>query len=89
VGDVDIFRKIYREHCEAFLDAVVNLELQAVGRLWGKFWRSQHNNNDDDCEEGTYLSKTKLYLLCNSGPVQQFVRRVDYLFYQNPVEVVS
>lgn len=32
--------------------------------------------------------RTKLYLLCKCGPVQQFVRRVDYLFYQNLVEVL-
>jgi hypothetical protein len=32
--------------------------------------------------------RTKLYLLCKCGPVQQFVRHVDYLFYQNLVEVL-
>ncbi|XP_023723000.1 DNA-binding protein RFX2 isoform X3 [Cryptotermes secundus] len=86
--DVDTFRSIYREHCEAFLDAVVNLEFQTVESLWREFWRSQDNNNGDECEEEKYLSKTKLYLLCKCGPVQQFVRRVDYLFYQNLVEVL-
>ncbi|XP_069703475.1 DNA-binding protein RFX2-like isoform X2 [Periplaneta americana] len=86
--DVDTLRSIYREHCEAFLDAVVNLEFQTVESLWREFWRSQDNNNGDECEEEKYLSKTKLYLLCKCGPVQQFVRRVDYLFYQNLVEVL-
>jgi regulatory factor X 1/2/3 len=86
--DVDTLRSIYREHCEAFLDAVVNLEFQTVESLWREFWRSQDVNNGDECEEEKYLSKTKLYLLCKCGPVQQFVRHVDYLFYQNLVEVL-
>jgi hypothetical protein len=32
--------------------------------------------------------RTKLYLLCKCGPVQQFVQSVDYLFYQNLVRVL-
>jgi hypothetical protein len=35
-----------------------------------------------------YCFRTKLHLLCQCGPVQQFVRRVDYLFYQNIVELL-
>ncbi|KAJ8888251.1 hypothetical protein PR048_007738 [Dryococelus australis] len=85
--DVDTLRSIYREHCEAFLDAIVNLEFQTVESLWREFWRSQ-NNNGDECEEEKYLSKTKLYLLCKCPPVQLFVRQVDYLFYQNLVDVL-
>jgi regulatory factor X 1/2/3 len=85
---VKIFRSIYREHCKAFLDAVVNLQFQNVENLWREFWQSRENNNDDECEEENYLSKTKLYLFCKFGPVQQFVRRVDYLFYQRLVEVL-
>nr|CAD7403312.1 unnamed protein product [Timema poppensis] len=73
---------------DAFLDAVVNLEFQTVESLWREFWRSQDNNNGDECEEEKYLSKTKLYLLCKCPPVLLFVRRVDYLFYQNLVEVL-
>ncbi|XP_046388643.1 DNA-binding protein RFX2 isoform X6 [Ischnura elegans] len=86
--DVDTLRSIYREHCEAFLDAVVNLEFNTVESLWREFWRSQDNNNGEECEEEKYLSKTKLYLLCKCPPVQDFVRRVDYHFYQNLVEVL-
>ncbi|XP_063230832.1 DNA-binding protein RFX2-like isoform X2 [Bacillus rossius redtenbacheri] len=85
--DVDTLRSIYREHCEAFLDAIVNLEFQTVESLWREFWRSQ-DNNGDECEEEKYLSKTKLYLLCKCPPVQLFVRQVDYLFYQNLVDVL-
>ncbi|XP_075236299.1 regulatory transcription factor Rfx [Lycorma delicatula] len=87
VDDVDTLRSIYREHCEAFLDAILNLEFGTVESLWREFWRSQ-DNNGDECEEEKYLSKTKLYLLCKCLPIQQFVRRVDYLFYQNLVQVL-
>ncbi|XP_039296144.1 DNA-binding protein RFX2 isoform X2 [Nilaparvata lugens] len=86
--DVDTFRSIYREHCEAFLDAILSLEFATVESLWREFWRSQDNNNGEECEEEKYLSKTKLYLLCKCLPIQQFVRKVDYLFYQNLVQVL-
>lgn len=55
--DIDTFRSIYREHCEAFLDAVLNFEFATVESLWREFWRSQDNNNGDECEEEKYLSK--------------------------------
>lgn len=58
--DVDTLRNIYREHCEAFLEAVLNLEFQTIESLWREFWRSQDNNNGDECEEEKYLSKYAL-----------------------------
>jgi len=54
--DVDTFRAMYRDHCEAFLDAVTNLEFNTVESLWRDFWRSSDNNNDE-CEEEKYLPK--------------------------------
>ncbi|XP_046424208.1 DNA-binding protein RFX2 isoform X3 [Neodiprion pinetum] len=86
--DIDTFRSIYREHCEAFLDAVLTFEFATVESLWREFWRSQDNNNGDECEEEKYLSKTKLYQMCKCSAVQDFIRRVDYTFYQNLVEVL-
>lgn len=50
-------RSIYREHCEAFLDAVLSLELSTVESLWREFWRQNNNNDIDECEEEKYLSK--------------------------------
>jgi regulatory factor X 1/2/3 len=85
--DVVTFRSIYREHCEAFLNAAVSLEFWTVESLWREFWRSQ-DNNDDECERENYLTKTKLYQLCKFGPVQQFVRRADYRFYQKLLEIL-
>lgn len=51
------FRSIYREHLEAFLDAIMSLEFGTVESLWREFWRFQDNNNGDECEEEKYLSK--------------------------------
>jgi hypothetical protein len=86
--DADIFRSTYREHCEAFLGAVVKMEFRTIEMLWREFWRGQDGKKGNECEEKNCLSKTKLYLLCNSGPVQQFVWRVDCLFYQNLLAVL-
>ncbi|XP_032593323.1 DNA-binding protein RFX2 isoform X1 [Drosophila grimshawi] len=88
LDDVDTFRALYREHCESFLDAVLNLEFGTVEFLLRDFWRTTDNNNLDECEEEKYLSKTKLYLLCHCAEVQKFVREVDYQFYQNTVDVI-
>lgn len=55
--DIDTFRSIYREHCEAFLEVVLNFEFATIESLWREFWRSQDNNNGDECEEEKYLSK--------------------------------
>lgn len=55
--DVDALKSIYREHLEAFLDAIMSLEFGTVESLWREFWRSQDNNNGDECEEEKYLSK--------------------------------
>lgn len=73
--DVEAFRSMYREHCENFLDAVLNLEFNTIEFLWRDFWRE--NSNIDECvEEDKYLNKTKLYLLCHCPGVQKFVREV-------------
>lgn len=86
--DVDTLRSIYREHCEAFLDAILNLEFSTVESLWREFWRAQDNNNGDECEEEKYLSRSKLYILCQSESVQHFIKQVDLAFYQNMVNVL-
>ncbi|CAH1115416.1 unnamed protein product [Psylliodes chrysocephalus] len=86
--DVDTLKSIYREHLEAFLDAILSLEFSTVESLWREFWRSQYNNNSDECEEEKYLSKSKLFCLCSLEPVQHFMRQVDLVFYQNLIQVL-
>lgn len=39
------------------MDAILSLEFNTVESLWREFWRSQYNNNGDECEEEKYLSK--------------------------------
>lgn len=77
--DVDTLRSIYREHLEAFLDAILNLEFNTIESLWREFWRAQDNNNVDECEEEKYLSKMKLFNLCHCDAVQNFMKKVGRL----------
>lgn len=70
------------------MDAVLNLEFSTVESLWREFWRTQDNNNGDECEEEKYLSKSKLYILCQCEAVQTFIKQVDLAFYQNMVDVL-
>ncbi|XP_063704529.1 DNA-binding protein RFX2 [Culicoides brevitarsis] len=86
--DVETLKQCYREHCEAFLDAVLNLEFGTVEQLWREFWRLQDNNNGDECEEEKYLSRAKLYTLCQMKGVQDFIKHIDLHFYQNMVDVL-
>ncbi|XP_037951895.1 transcription factor RFX3-like isoform X1 [Teleopsis dalmanni] len=86
--DVETFRAMYRDHCEAFLDAVVSLEFNTIELVWRDFWRSSDNNNMDECDEEKYLSKTKLYLLFHCVEIHKFIQEVDYQFYQNMVDVI-
>ena len=86
--DVDTLRSIYREHLETVLDAVLNLEFNTIEHLWRDFWRATDNNNVDECEEEKYLSKLKLFNLCQCNAVQQFIKNVDFQFYQNMVDVL-
>lgn len=86
--DVDTLRSIYREHLEAFLDAILNLEFNTIESLWREFWRAQDNNNMEECEEEKYLSKMKLFNLCQCEAVQTFMKQIDFQFYQNMVDVL-
>lgn len=85
--DVDTLRSIYREHLEAFLDAVLNMEFNTIESLWREFWRA-HDNNMEECEEEKYLSKMKLFNLCQCEAVQSFMKQIDFQFYQNMVDVL-
>ncbi|XP_026807033.1 DNA-binding protein RFX2-like [Rhopalosiphum maidis] len=87
LDDVDTFKNLYREHYEAFLGAILNLEFNTVESLWRQFWCSQDNNNDK-CEEKKCLSKKKLYALSKCKTLQLFVKTADFLFYQNLVKVL-
>ncbi|CAH1737097.1 unnamed protein product [Aphis gossypii] len=85
--DVDTFKNLYREHYEAFLSAILNLEFGTVELIWRKFWRCQ-DINIDECEEKKSLCKEKLYSLSKCKTLQLFVKTADFLFYQNLVKVL-
>ncbi|KAG7258687.1 hypothetical protein CRUP_016409 [Coryphaenoides rupestris] len=37
--DVKTLESLYREHCEAILDVVINLQFSLIEKLWQTFWR--------------------------------------------------
>ncbi|XP_065372315.1 DNA-binding protein RFX2-like [Calliphora vicina] len=80
--DLELFRLKYQEHCEKFLDAIINLEFNTIEYLWREFWSTDHHDSM------LSLSRSKLKLLSLSSVVQNFVRTVDYQFFQNLVDVI-
>ncbi|XP_071117556.1 DNA-binding protein RFX2-like isoform X2 [Haliotis cracherodii] len=88
-AEIRTFQKMYREHAEAVVDVVVNLQFSLIEALWQGFWRNQQSEqNSADNEFEKRLPKEKLFALCKYEPVQKYVRRSDYAFYQALVEVL-
>ncbi|XP_064477045.1 DNA-binding protein RFX2-like isoform X6 [Ornithodoros turicata] len=83
--DLEDFSLLYRDHLEAFLEAVMNLQFSAIESLWQSLWRQQ---GSDHGEQEKVMSKSKLFLLCKCKQVQTFVQKADYQFYQNLVDVL-
>lgn len=82
-----MFEMLYRDHCEAFLEIVVNLQFPLIETLWMSFWRKTQEDPDcDDMEQR--LPKDKLLSLCEVPAIRQYVRRSDYAFYQSLVQVL-
>ncbi|KAL5016555.1 hypothetical protein ScPMuIL_006144 [Solemya velum] len=88
VENIRSFEKMYREHAEAIVDVVVNLQFTLIEALWQSFWRNQTSEQIADNDNERRLPKEKLFILCKYEPVQKFVRRSDYAFYQALVEVL-
>uniref|UniRef100_A0A0P5J559 Transcription factor RFX3 n=1 Tax=Daphnia magna TaxID=35525 RepID=A0A0P5J559_9CRUS len=92
IDDLQAFVTLYRDHCEAMLDAVISLQFNTVETIWRHFWRSANNNEavdvgmEEDPEK--ILPKAKLYVLSRCEPVLIFVKKADYQFYQSLVEVL-
>ncbi|XP_011477294.1 MHC class II regulatory factor RFX1 isoform X1 [Oryzias latipes] len=87
-----VFRDLYREHCEAVLDVMINLQFNVVEMLWKSFWRFSESNNPespdlpDDAEN--CLPKSLLVLLCKFEPVLLWTRWCDNLLYQALVDAL-
>ncbi|XP_025109600.1 DNA-binding protein RFX2-like isoform X2 [Pomacea canaliculata] len=93
VNDLRIFEKLYKEHAEAVVDVVVNLQFSLIESLWQAFWRNNPPEQRSSLLYSDYdfekrLPKEKLFVLCRYEPVQKYVRRADYAFYQALVEVL-
>nr|XP_036874814.1 MHC class II regulatory factor RFX1 isoform X2 [Manis javanica] len=79
-GDIKAFQVLYREHCEAVVDVMVNLQFTLVETLWKTFWRH------DEAEKR--LPKASLVLLSKFEPVLQWTKHCDNVLYQGLVEIL-
>ncbi|XP_041861733.1 DNA-binding protein RFX2 isoform X2 [Melanotaenia boesemani] len=95
VNDIKKFQTLYRNHCEATLDVVMNLQFHYIEKLWQTFWYSTTPssdgsttipNSDDDLESG--IPREKLVALCKYEPVRIWMRSCDHILYQALVEIL-
>ncbi|XP_077461255.1 MHC class II regulatory factor RFX1-like isoform X1 [Stigmatopora argus] len=86
------FQTLYREHCEAVLDVMVNLQFTLVETLWKSFWRFSQGSEAESLnlhhESEKRLPKSCLVLLCKFEPVLNWTRACDNLLYQMLVEIL-
>ncbi|XP_056309271.1 MHC class II regulatory factor RFX1a isoform X3 [Danio aesculapii] len=88
------FQLLYREHCEAILDVMVNLQFPLVETLWKTFWRFSDNQAGDSAtlavhdESEKRLPKSCLVILCKYDPVLRWSRDCDNTLYQGLVEML-
>ncbi|XP_049733054.1 MHC class II regulatory factor RFX1 isoform X1 [Elephas maximus indicus] len=93
-GDIKAFQLLYREHCEAIVDVMVNLQFTLVETLWKTFWRynlSQPSEAPplavhDEAEKR--LPKASLVVLSKFEPVLQWTKHCDNVLYQGLVEIL-
>lgn len=93
--DIKKLQTLYRSHCEATLDVVMNLQFHYVENLWQTFWNSTPPssdgstaipNSDDDLER--VIPREKLVALCKYEPVRLWMRSCDHILYQALVEIL-
>ncbi|KAM4750748.1 MHC class II regulatory factor RFX1 isoform 3-T3 [Anableps anableps] len=86
------FQALYREHCEAVLDVMINLQFTLVETLWKSFWRFSQNNDAESLnlhnESEKRLPRSCLVALCKFEPVLRWTRDCDNLLYQTLVEIL-
>uniref|UniRef100_A0A8C9YB51 Regulatory factor X, 1a (influences HLA class II expression) n=1 Tax=Sander lucioperca TaxID=283035 RepID=A0A8C9YB51_SANLU len=93
VEHIKSFQLLYREHCEAILDVMVNLQFTLVETLWKTFWRFSQSQAGDATlavhdESEKRLPKSCLVLLCKYDPVLRWSRDCDNSLYQGLVEIL-
>ncbi|XP_066563855.1 MHC class II regulatory factor RFX1a isoform X2 [Amia ocellicauda] len=88
------FQLLYREHCEAILDVMINLQFTLVETLWKTFWRYSDSTSSEGAslpvhdESEKRLPQRSLVLLCKYEPVLQWSRHCDNTLYQGLVEIL-
>ncbi|KAM8765973.1 MHC class II regulatory factor RFX1 isoform 1-T1 [Rhynchonycteris naso] len=93
-GDIKAFQVLYREHCEAIVDVMVNLQFTLVETLWKTFWRYNLNQSSEvpplavHDESEKRLPKASLVLLSKFEPVLQWTKHCDNVLYQGLVEIL-
>ncbi|XP_060108649.1 MHC class II regulatory factor RFX1 [Heteronotia binoei] len=92
--DVKAFQLLYREHCEAIVDVMINLQFTLVETLWKTFWRYNMNQPSEAStivvhdEAEKRLPKSCLVTLSKYEPVLKWTKDCDNLLYQGLVEVL-
>ncbi|XP_059196485.1 DNA-binding protein RFX2 isoform X1 [Centropristis striata] len=95
MNDIKKLQTLYRDHCEATLDVVMNLQFHYIEKLWQTFWYSTPPSSDenttipnsDDDMEGV-IPREKLVALCKYEPVRLWMRSCDHILYQALVEIL-
>ncbi|KAG7279416.1 hypothetical protein CRUP_024235 [Coryphaenoides rupestris] len=95
LDDVKKLQSLYRDHCEATLDVVMNLQFHYIEKLWQTFWYSTAPSSDgnttlpnsDDDMDGA-IPREKLIALCKYEPVRLWMRSCDHILYQALVEIL-
>uniref|UniRef100_A0A3P8T083 Transcription factor RFX3 n=1 Tax=Amphiprion percula TaxID=161767 RepID=A0A3P8T083_AMPPE len=95
--DVKALQSLYREHCEAILDVVVNLQFSLIEKLWQTFWRysppdtvegATVTENSSISEIEARLPRSQLLVLCRNEAVLKWMSTCDHLMYQALVEIL-
>ncbi|XP_055514663.1 DNA-binding protein RFX2-like isoform X1 [Leucoraja erinacea] len=95
LNEVKTLQLLYREHCEAMLDVVINLQFHYIEKLWQTFWHSAPSPNDgasvtsvSEEESEAVFPKDKLISLCKFEPIIKWMRNCDHVLYQALVEIL-
>ncbi|XP_069460483.1 MHC class II regulatory factor RFX1 isoform X2 [Ambystoma mexicanum] len=92
--DVKEFQLLYREHCEAIVDVMINLQFTLVETLWKSFWRYNLNQASESTpstihdEAEKRLPRDYLVILSKYEPVLKWTKDCDNLLYQGLVEIL-
>ncbi|XP_039622568.1 DNA-binding protein RFX2 isoform X3 [Polypterus senegalus] len=95
MNDVKKLQIFYREHCEATLDVVMNLQFHYIEKLWQTFWYSTGPSSEgatqvppSDEETDSMIPREKLISLCKYEPIKVWMRNCDHILYQALVEIL-